>query len=204
MKRRKRTKWTKKRLDILFECWKEAEKNKDKLELIKKHLPEIPPLAGLNKMRSMVNYDTKWINAAQRRKERKEKEKLAEQKEKEKKKIQREKRKIEREIKQKKRSKKEKIRNKLSNDLVELIKEKIESEFSFCPDIQQYVNNLSCIFRVFGQQHDYFSGACESCTRMDKYVSIIEEVLNAQQKARRNKASKRGRKTKVKKDGAKS
>ena len=94
MIRKKRTKWTKKRLDILFECWKEADKNKERLVLIEKHLPSIPPLAALNKMRAMVNIDPKWIKANERKLERKEKERIAIQKEKEKKKTLREKKKI--------------------------------------------------------------------------------------------------------------
>ena len=74
---KKRKKWTKKQLDVLYECWKNADTNKERLVLVEEKLPQVPPLAALNKMRTMVKSDSKWIGMATRKKNNKENEKLA-------------------------------------------------------------------------------------------------------------------------------
>jgi hypothetical protein len=206
--RRKKTKWTKKKLDVLYECWKSADTHKERLELIEQYLPKIPPLAALNKMRAMVKTDVKWAKMATRKKNQKEKEKesirkakVARKKEVERKKLEIEKRKQMREEKRaKKKQRKERkviknsIRDLLMRDDLEKISEAIEPEFFFCSDMQQFVNNISCIFRVFSNDYGLVVGKCEKCKKMNKYISVLEEVVqNARQKRSKSNKTRKGR-----------
>jgi len=213
-KRRKRTKWTKRQLDVLYECWKNAETNKERIELVEEKLPKIPPLAALNKMRSMAKTDSKWIGMATRRKNQKEKEKLQielekkrKRKERERKQEEKEKRRVLREQKRKEKEKtkaektlKEKIKSKLKRTDVEVVEGKVEGKIFFCPKVQQFMNNVSCIFRTYSDDYGFsVGGPCEKCTKMDEYIPILQEVIKNARKKRteRNKTSKRGGKDKT-------
>jgi len=206
--RRKRTKWTKKQLDILYECWKNAESNKERIELVEEKLPKIPPLAALNKMRSMAKSDSKWLSMSTRKKNQVEKEKLQvelekerKRKEREQKKEERKQRKKEREEKKKERSiikahktLKERLKENLKCSHFEMVEEKIENEVFFCPKIQQFMSNISCIFRIFSNDYGFsVGGPCEKCKLMDAHIPIIQEVIKngRQKRAERNKTSAR-------------
>lgn len=171
---RKKSKYTKKQINILYECWKNAETNKERIELIKEKLPSVPPLVALNDMRFMAKTDSKWIDVVMRRKDQKKKEKLQ----------------IEsrRKIREKKREERNKIIVKKS--LIEeiksdlkcsdkfLIEKRIKSKIFFCSEIQQFMNNISCIFRKYSEDYGLSVGiSCEKCMRMDKYIPIIQEVI---------------------------
>lgn len=211
MVKRKKTKgrrFTKAQLDTLYECWKDADNYKDRTALIEIRLPKLPVLSALKKMRSLARTDPKWLRWTTRKKNEKEKEKLAKKKAREKKKEEVLKRRLARE-ERKKREKEEKkdkglrdrIRNRLSTNYYEVIREQVDSQFFFCGGTHQYVHSVSCIFRVFSKQHEFSPGGpCDKCSRMDKYIPILVEVIkNGRQKgAGSNKAGNRRGKTKGK------
>lgn len=209
VKKKKKTKaLTKKQLDILYECWKNGETTKERLVLIEEKLPKIPSLAALSIMRKMAKTETKWLKMVTRKKNHKEKEKLTKKKEREKKKLEKEKRKRER-VAQKaekekvdnRKTKLNKIKSRLKNEHMDHLQEQIEARFFFCNDFQHYVNNLACIYRVFSNECGFSLGLqCEKCSRMNKYMPIIEEIIKNDKKqgTEKHKTSKRRRKTKKK------
>lgn len=195
MARRKKQKWTQKQLDILYECWKEAEKPKDRIPLVEEKLPEMPPATALGIIRKLARTDPKWIRWSTRKKNEAEKAKLEKKKERERKKAERDKRRQLREKKKELREKEQQeksLREKLQKSFKEKhssqLAEKVPPEFFFCPDTQQYVNNNSCIFRVFSEGPNGFSYGppCDKCKRMDKYIPVIQEIIKND---RRNKKS---------------
>ena len=208
---KKTKKFTQAQLDTLYECWKEADNYKDRLVLIEERLPKVPPLSALKKMRNLAKTDSKWIRWSTRKSNEKEREKLSKQKEKEKKqeellkkrKAREEKKKLREE---KKRLKEEKnnigsIRDKLLIEHYDDITERIEPRYFFCADTHQYVHNISCIFRLFSNQHNFSpGGACDKCNRMDKYISTLTEVIEngRQKRIRPDKASKGESKSTIK------
>ena len=78
MARKKNTKrrFSKAQLDILYDCWKDADNYKDRTVLIEARLPKMPILAALKRMRSLAKSDPKWLRWATRKKNEKEKDKL--------------------------------------------------------------------------------------------------------------------------------
>ena len=214
-KRNKRTKWKKSQLDILYECWKGADSNKDRIKLVEEKLSSIPPLVALNKMRVMANSDPKWISMSTRKKNQKERELKKVELEKEKKKKERERRREEvlqrkllREEKKKEREKmkiKKSIKNEIKDGLkisdFENIKQLVENKMFFCNRVQQFMSNIVCIFRVHSKDYGFsIGGPCEKCNKMDEYIPKIQEVLDnaRQERIERNKASKGGGKGKKK------
>jgi flagellar biosynthesis GTPase FlhF len=206
MAKRKKTKeLTKKQLDILYECWKDADNYKDRLALIEERLSKIPSLAALSIMRKMAKTDTKWLKWATRKKNQKEQEKLAKKKERERKEKEKEKKKIEREKKKKEKSKVKKEKNKmnkirksLKKQHIGVVQKQIKPDFFFCGTFQHFVNNISCIYRVFSRDDGFPLGSqCDKCSKMNKYTSIIEEIIkNAGKEVGKHKTSKGGRKIK--------
>lgn len=200
-------KLTKKQLNILYECWKEVDTTKERLALIEERLPKVPSLAALSVMRKMAKTDSRWLKMATRKKNQKEKEKLQKKKEREAKIEEKEtKRKI-RELKRTERNKalEQKItlnnlRSILKKEHFDLIAEKIESDFFFCSDTHQFVNNISCVFRIFSDDHILSRAPqCEKCIKFNKYVKLLEETINdtrltkkTTKGASRNKTSKGG------------
>jgi hypothetical protein len=222
MPRKKSTKkktLTKKQLDILYECWKSADTTKDRLALIEKNLPKVSSLAALSIMRKLAKTDSKWLKMATRKSNQKEKEKIEKRKmrernkiEKEKKRKEREKRKKEREISIEQKSKLTLLREKLKNKYLEKVIDKIENRFFFCSDVHQFVNSISCIFRIFSNDHILSRCVqCDKCSRFNKHMALLEEVIkdgkreeaaqNKTKRTTRNKTSS-GSKDKKKKSAS--
>lgn len=206
MGRKKKSIWTEERLDVLYECWKAGQTTKERIPLIEEKLPDVPLPAAVSLMRKLARTDSKWVGWTTRKKNEKERAKIAKQQEKERKQLEREQRKKDREKKRALRERKQQdkeLRQKLDNDLEmfhsEAIEEKVEPEFFFCPDTHQFVNTNSCIFRVFSKGFPS-DPACSKCKRMDKYIPAIEEVIKdgRSKKRKRNQTSK-GSENKVKK-----
>jgi len=207
-KRKRKRKFTKAQLNTLYECWKDADNYKDRAALIEVRLPNIPILSALKKMRSLARTDSKWLRWATRKKNEKEKEKLAKKKAREKKKEEILKRRLAREERKRKEKEekkgkgiREKIRSRLSTDHYEAIKKRADPQFFFCNGTHQYVYNVSCIFRIFSEQHEFSPGGpCDKCSRMDKYVPVLMEVIKdgGQKRTKPNKASKGRGKTQIK------
>lgn len=197
-KRKKDKKLTKKQLNVLYECWKDADNYKDRLALIEERLPSVPSLAALSIMRKMAKSDTKWLKWATRQKNQKEREKLEKKKERERKKKEKEKKKIEREEKRKEKKKEMKEKTKMENikelfnkSHVKDLQKKIKPDFFFCGVFNHFVNNISCIYRVFSKDGFPLGSQCEKCAKMNKYLLIIEEIIeNAEKETGRYKASK--------------
>jgi hypothetical protein len=206
---KKKAKLTKKQMDILYECWKNGDNTKERLALIEQNLPRVPSLTALSIMRRMARTDTKWLKMATRKKNQQEKEKLEKKRAREKKKAEAEKKRAAREEKKKAKTKQDaqkrrlaRIRKAFGTSYLPTLEEKIEPEFFFCPSVHQYVHNLSCIFRIFSDEFNVsLSSGCDKCSKMDKFISIIEEIIKdgGQGKTRRHKASKSGGKAKTKK-----
>ncbi|MFA5048420.1 MAG: hypothetical protein WC516_05365 [Patescibacteria group bacterium] len=203
--KKKKKKFTKVQLEILFECWKNGNNTKEWLDQITKQLPKVPPLIALSIMRSLVKTNTEWQKIAKRKKNKKEKEKLDKKAESEKKKTVAIQKKQEIERKRTERNKikeqKEKIKNIKQNLKTEDTKnllENIEVEYLFCSDVDQYINNISCIFRLFSNEYSILLDTkCEKCIKMNKYIPVLEETINAKsEKTRRYRTSENGSKTK--------
>lgn len=183
--------WTTDRVNVLYECWKEGNDTKDRIKLIEKNL-DVPLPTALSAMRKLAKSDPKWIRWATRKKNELEKAKLAKEKEIERKKQEKEQRRAQREVQRKikevkLREKKEKslLESKIDNTYVSDISGKIPPEFFFCPDVSQFVNNNSCIFRVFSKDKKYeisHGGPCEKCKRMDKFIPILKELIDDRRK----------------------
>jgi len=196
VRKRKKKKFTKKQEDIIYECWKNGNTYKEKLALLEKELPNISHPDALSYMRKASKNDTKWLKYATRKKNEKEKEKLEKKKEREKKKIilakkrkEREERRRKREERQKVKKDKEKVKKNLSPKHISKICDKVPPEFFYCPDVKQYVNKISCIYRVFGKDKKYNyspDGPCSSCKRMDKYMDIIKEITKSGRQKKRS------------------
>jgi hypothetical protein len=206
---RKTTKkrFSKKQLDTLYECWKDADNYKDRTALIEARLPKLPVLAALKEMRSLAKNETKWLKWAARKKNEEKKEKLAKKKEREQKKeemqkkrmIRKERKKC-REINITEKTLREKVRRRLLVSHYSKVQEEIEQKFFFCNDVQQYVNNISCIFRLFSEQHEFSpGGSCDKCSYMDKHIPTLMEVIKngRQNRPEPNQTGTRGRKTKI-------
>jgi hypothetical protein len=215
MARKKKAPLTKKQLDILYDCWKEGTNTKERLVLIEERMPKVPTLTALKIMRRMAKTDSKWLRWATRQKNLKEKEKLEKQKERERKKKEREQRRKEREQRKEERRKKQLHKNEreyisknIDPSLSKELEDHIPTEFFFCPAIHQYVTNISCIFRIFGEDFS-FGSSCDKCKRMDKYIPILKEFIDGRsskntkrQRPKRNTASKGRSKTKTKKSAS--
>ena len=195
----KKRKLTEEQLDILFECWKDADNYQDRLRLIEQRMPDVPALPALGVMRKMAKNDTRWLRMGTRKKNQKEKEKLEKKQIREKKIADRENRRCEREEKKKmweEKNVQKMVRTKLLDGLekkhIEVLKDKIGSKFFFCQDVQQFMHNIPCIFRIFSREYEeLLSGPCEKCKRMDEYIQIIEEIIDGgQEGSKRHKASK--------------
>ena len=205
-KKKKKTKaLTKKQLNVLYECWKDAENTKERLALIEERLPKVPSLAALSIMRKMAKTETKWLKWATRQKNQKEREKLEKKKAREKKKIEREKKRKEREVKkeekkkfEKAKTKMDKIREAFKKKHIEALKEQVEPDFFFCGALQHFVNNICCIYRVFSEEDGFSLGSqCDKCSKMNKYTPIVEEIIkNAEKETGGHKTSKGRGKTK--------
>ncbi len=180
--------WNEESLNILYECWKNNESIKEQLLEAANKLPKISQPEILSMMRKMAKTDTKWLKWATRIKTQKEKEI-----EKEKQAIaakkeliikKRQERENKRKIKEKVLLHKnviEELKSKLDQSFSKSISELIKPEFFFCPDVSQYVNNNSCIFRVFSNCIPVDS-QCAECKRMDKHIDLIREAINGRQK----------------------
>jgi len=172
-------------LDILFSCWKEADNYKDRLALIEKNLPNIPALKALKLMRKLASTDSRYLKMATRKKNVEEKEKNEKALKKEQKllvKEQKRKERAERKKVKEEKKKQDKMLNKLYENLdadcVEELCKRIEPEFIFCNEPQQFVSNISCIYRIFSKEYDEISlSFCSKCRKMDEYIPIIKEVI---------------------------
>ena len=198
---RKKKIWTEEKLDVLYECWKAGGTTKERIPIIEEKLPDIPLPTAVSMMRKLARTDSKWVGWATRKKNEKERAKVAKQKEKERKLLEREQRrkeraerKVKREKKQQEREVRQKLDNRLELDMAQALAEKIEPEFRFCPDVHQFVNNNACIFKVFSKGFPS-DAACSKCKRMDKHIPAIEEVIkDARPKKRaKSKASNRNK-----------
>jgi hypothetical protein len=204
----KQYKWTQRKLDILYECWKNGATTKERIPYIEGSLPKVPLPIAISVMRKLARTDSKWIKWTTRKSNEKEKEKVEKQQLKERKLIEKESRKKAREEKREILEEKKKYKDRQSSLRLMLddsfkkdLQEKISPEFFFCSDVQQYVCNNACIFRVFSEEYEFmYSGPCLKCKRMDKHISKIEELVDDRKaKAavrkngpKRNKASKDG------------
>lgn len=199
MGRKKKSIWTQERLDTLYECWKNGNTTKERIPLVEGELSDVPLPTAISMMRKLARTETKWISWATRKENEKERARVEKHKEKERKlqeRIQKREDRANRREAREQRLKDREVRKDLDSSLNEThsdaIREQIDPEFKFCPDVQQFVNNNSCIFRVFDKNFPK-NGACCKCRRMDKYIPIIKEVVkNGRQKKRSagNKARK--------------
>lgn len=181
--------WSKNRKDILFNCWKEADNYKDRIILAEKKLTDISMPEVLKAMRKFARTEPEWLKWSNQKNKEKERQKLEKKKEKErilaeraKKRKLREERKMEKEKDEKHKNILTALKTILNTNHKSKLEQKIKSELFFCPDVQHYVNNISCIYRVFGEDTKYKfipGGPCEKCKRMDKYLDTIKEVINA-------------------------
>ena len=170
--------WPKKILDAIHECWARTSTRKECLELLGTKVPDMLPPAAWGIIRKLSKTDRRWILTA--RKKAREKEALKQA---------RDRRRVERankrEVREQKREWKDQqdsFRNKLKTKHLKKIQEHIEPEFFFCPDTKQFVNIVSCIFRVFSGEDWYgftHCGPCAKCKRMDKYLPEIEKALRS-------------------------
>jgi len=209
MARKKKASLTKNQLDILYECWKEGTDTQERLALIEQHMPKVPTLKALKIMRRMAKVDTKWLKWTTRQKNLKEKEKLDKEKEKQKVQAEKERRKNERERRkrdkeekkqervqqQNQKSQKELITKHIESSLADDLEKRIPMSFFFCPDTHQFVNNISCIFRIFSEDFS-FGNSCDKCKRMDKHIPILKEIIDGRsakgikkQRTKRDQAS---------------
>lgn len=204
---KKKKKFTKAQLEILFECWKNGNNTKEWLDLIAKNLPKVSQLAALSAMRSLVKTDAAWQKADTRKKNKKEKEKREKKAEKEKKKAaavqkkqEREKRKAEKEKVKAYKERIENIKQNLKASDMNSLLEKINAEYFFCSEMDQYVNNISCIFKVFSDEYsELLDTKCEKCEKMNKHIPVLEEIVNARsKKTRRHRTAEDGSKAKEK------
>lgn len=204
---KKKRKFTKEQLKILFECWKNGNNTKEWLELIAKNLPKIAPLVALSMMRSLVKTDVAWQKAATKKKNKKEKEKREKKTEKETKRIAAAQKKQEKEKRRAEKIKveffKEKllqIKQNLKSEDIKILLEKINIEYFFCSNMDQFVNNVSCIFKIFSNEYsDLLDSKCEKCEKMNKYIPVLEEIANARpKKTRRHRSTEDGSKIKEK------
>jgi hypothetical protein len=204
-KKKGRKGWTQVQLDTLYECWKGADSNRERITLVEQKLPDIPPLKALNKMRSLAKTDIKWLRMSTRRKNQKEKEIKAlkfentkrkeerqrKKEEAEKKRQERLLRRAEREQQRSHRSTKEFVRSKLTVDDISFVVE--DSEFRFCADVQHFVTDAMCVYRIFGAECVEVVGPpCDRCQKMDKYIPALEEVLKNGKKGRVNQTKRVG------------
>lgn len=198
----KKNKFTEKQLDALFECWKDADNYQDRLKLIEQRLPDIPALPALGVMRKLAKNDPKWLRSNTRKKNQKEREKLEKQQVREKKIAEKENKKREREERRQLKTEKKVqkiVRTKLLEGLdkkhVNAITLKIEPKFFFCQEVQQYVHNIPCVFRVFSKEFEtLLPSSCEKCKKMDEYIKIIEEIVDGGQKTVRRYKTRKGSK----------
>ncbi len=163
-------------LNILFECWAKSSTKRECIENVKRDLPKILPPVAWGIIRKISKIDNKWILEG-RKKERKKEEAVEEKIRKRK---ERQSRKLKREQKKKWKEQKEEFKKLLKNEDVERLKQEIEFEFFFCPDLQQQVNNISCIYRIFSVEQKYGfvqNGSCLKCKRMDKYIPVIKKII---------------------------
>lgn len=208
--------WTEETLEILYECWKNIESEKELAFCISEKLPKIHPIAALSMVRKLLKTDKKWMQMATRKKNQKEKIKLEKLKEKENKLKLKEEKKIVREESKKVKEKKlieskirENIKEKLDQSYTEEINKHIKDIFFFCNDVQQYVPTISCIFRVFGSEVFSYCSECEKCKHMEKYSPSLREIINVresiskQKEFGRDQASTGGSKVKKERTGSK-
>lgn len=194
--RKSGSQWTKHQLNVLHECWKSTSTRKACLEKVVERLPEMPPPAAWALVRRLSKRERAWILTARQ----KEREKERAKRERERAKEQRVKRRAEREKAKERRDRRGEIRDRLRDRHMAQVEQHVGADFFFCPDVQQQVCLLSCVFRVFSPLGDYgFShgGPCSTCRRMDRYMPALEDILeenDAKQRPRRNKASTHGRK----------
>ena len=186
----------KQHLEILFECWKNGNNTKEWLELITTNLPKLPPLKALSVMRKMAKTDEQWLRAANRKTNKKEKEKKEKQKEKENKRAaavakreEREEKRAERDKKKEQSDRLNNIKENLTKEDVNILIEKIGIEYFFCSDLHQYVNNISCIFKLFSNEYKDSGNNCENCLKMNKHIPLLEEIVNGREKIGKYRAS---------------
>jgi flagellar biosynthesis GTPase FlhF len=193
---RKKKIWNDEKLNTLYECWKKGQTPKERIILIGTALPEIPLPTALSMMRNLARTDSKWVGWNTRKTNEKERDSITKQKDKERKIQEREqkrnerlKKRLVREEKEKEKELREKLHNNLEAEHASLIAEKVPPSFFFCPDTHQFVNNNSCIYRVFSK--DFPSDVvCAQCKRMDTYIPIVEEVICYGRSKQGNKTSK--------------
>ena len=197
----KKNKFTEKQLETLFECWKDADNYQDRLKLIEQRLPDIPALPALGIMRKLAKNDPKWLRSNTRKKNQKEREKLEKQQTREKKIVEKENKRREKEERRQLKAEKKVqkiVRTKLLEGLdkkyADAISLKIEPKFFFCQEVQQYVNNIPCIFRVFSKEFEtLLPSSCEKCKKMDEYIKVIEEIIDGGQKTTRRYTTRKRR-----------
>jgi len=177
-KRRSKHSWPKKTLDLIYECWDSTSTRKECLTLLADKVPTMPPPTAWGIIRKLSKTDKRWILTA--RKKQREKEALKQARER-----RRTERAKKREVRERKKEWKDQqnlFRKKLNTKHLEKIQKRIEPEFFFCPDTKQYVNVISCIFRVFSGE-DWFGfthcGLCAKCKRMDIHLPEIEKVIRS-------------------------
>jgi hypothetical protein len=176
-KRKPGSKWTKRQLNILHECWKATATRKACLELVAEKLPEMPPPAAWSLVRKLSRTERSWIMTARQKEREKEKKK----KDRERAREARLKRREERERAQVRRDKRSDMRDRLRDSHADGVAAEIGADFFFCPDVKQHVSVLSCVYRVFAPASKYgFShgGPCSTCRRMDKHLPALERVLS--------------------------
>ena len=157
-------------------------------------------------MKKKAKNDNKWIKMATRKKNQKEKEKelkkqarVQREKDKEERRRIREEKRKQKKILLKQQQRDDKIKENLNSSHENLLVNQLDLDFFFCPATNQYVHELSCIFRIFSNEHDAnINNVCEKCTRMNKHIDTLLEVIN-EKESRRNKTGKRGSENKKQK-----
>lgn len=170
--------WPKKTLDAIHECWERTSTRKECLKLLATRVPDMLPPAAWGIIRKLSKTDKRWILTARK----KEREKEALKQARLRRRAERARKREAREKKKEWRDQQDSFRRKLKTRHLEKIQKHIESEFFFCPDTKQYVNTVSCIFRVFSGEDWYgftHCGPCAKCKRLDKHLPAIERAIRS-------------------------
>ena len=120
----------------------------------------------------MSKNNKKWIDFIKEKKKNQEIEKKNKQEIKKKKRQEKEKKIIEK-------NKKDFIQKNINLDMKNDLEKIISTKMFFCTVINQYINDLSCIYRIYDV--DLFNNNCSNCKHMDKYISILEDFLNGRE-----------------------
>jgi len=183
--RMKRGKYSKKELDILYNCWKDGITKSGTIELIKIKLPRRIPLSAYQQIYTLVKEDPRWKKLSTRRKNVKAQKKKEMEKQKEERRKVRDAKKKEMKKKTILSSKKDFIVKKLTSSHVDEIQKMLDLDFFFCHKQKSFTTNIACVFRKFSKTDEYgfkFTGVCDKCRKFDEFVDPIYKMLKGEKK----------------------